>query len=290
MENEALIYAIVSPVRDEEAFLERTIESVLAQTVRPAQWVLVNDGSTDGTATIVDRYVSEHDWIQAVHRKNRGFRSAGSGVMEAFEDGLSVLTCGWNYLVKLDGDMSFEPDYFERCLAKFDADERLGIGGGVIYNKLAGGLQLERHPRFHVRGATKIYRRECWEAIGGLKSVPGWDTLDEVKANMLGWKTSSFPDVSLVQLRFTGDGSGQWSTWNKNGRASYICGYHPLFLLAKAMRRAFHKPYLLASIGVLSGYFRSYLDGTARIDDDALIGYLRGQQMRLLTGRQSIWR
>jgi len=126
-------YVVISPVRDEEAYLRFTIESMLAQTVRPIEWIIVNDGSTDNTAAIIDEYASQHCWIRAVHRLNRGFRKAGGGVVEAFNDGYHALsTDNWQFIVKLDGDLTFEPDYFEKCLNNFQRDPHLGIGGGVI--------------------------------------------------------------------------------------------------------------------------------------------------------------
>ncbi|MCA8960535.1 MAG: glycosyltransferase family 2 protein [Planctomycetes bacterium] len=284
-------YVIVTPARDEEEFVERTIDSVLGQTWAPVEWVIVDDGSTDRTAEIVDRRAQESTRLRVVHRDDRGHRAAGSGVMEAFYSGFDAIqTSDWKYLVKLDCDLEFDADYFERCLSALEADPELGIGGGVIYNCIDGRQVLEKHPRFHVRGATKIYRRACWEAIGGLHRVPGWDTLDEVKANQLGWKTQSFDDAKLVQFRFTGDAAGQWSNWVKNGRASYICGYHPLYLMTKAFARITKKPYIVATLGVIWGYFKAFIQREPRVPDTSLIRYLRGQQLRRLLGMRSIWR
>lgn len=283
-------YAIVTPVRDEEEFLEETIASVRGQTEAPAAWVIVNDGSTDRTGAIIDRAAQETPWIHAVHRVDRGYRAAGSGVMEAFYGGLETLDVDdWDFLVKLDGDLKFASDYFARCLDRFATDPRLGVGGGVIYNRINGELVLERHPRFHVRGATKIYRRDCWDQIGGLYKLPGWDTLDEVSANMDGWTTLSFDDLHIEQLRYTGDADGQWRNWVKNGRANHISGYHPVYVLARAAARALRRPRFVASAGILWGYFGSPLKGIKRIEDDRLVRYLRSQQMRRLTGRKSIW-
>ncbi|MGB7073225.1 MAG: glycosyltransferase family A protein, partial [Candidatus Sulfotelmatobacter sp.] len=164
MREPATQYVIVTPIRDEERFIEATIASVQGQTLRPAQWVIVDDGSTDGTAEIIDRYAAQVPWIRVVHRVNRGFRKAGGGVMEAFYDGYNALDCdNWDFIVKLDGDLSLSKDYFERCFEHFERDPKLGIGGGDIYHELGGVQKLEANPKFHVRGATKIYRRACWE-------------------------------------------------------------------------------------------------------------------------------
>ncbi len=211
--------------------------------------------------------------------------------MDAFYAGYEALTeDGWDFVIKFDGDLSFEPDYFEGCLAEFEKDPKLGIGGGVIYNRIDGELVLEKHPRFHVRGATKIYRRACWRDIGELIRAPGWDTLDEVKATRKGWTTRSFDKPSLVQERFTGDADGQWSNWLKNGRANYITGYHPIFILAKACVRAFRRPYLTASVGIVCGFFGAALKRVPRIDDRDLIRYVQRQQLRRLVGLSSVWR
>src|SRR5262249_32695115 len=152
----------------------------------------------------------------------------------------------WQFVAKFDGDLSFTGDYFEQCLRRFETNPKLGIGGGTICNEVNGALEVESKidPAFHVRGATKIYRRECWEQIGGLIRASGWDTVDEVKANMLGWVTGTFGDVKLVHHRPAGEAYGQWSNLIKNGRANYVAGYHPLFMFLKCCRRMAVKPYV----------------------------------------------
>jgi glycosyltransferase involved in cell wall biosynthesis len=251
----------------------------------------VNDGSTDGTAAIIDEYAAQHPWIRAVHRLNRGFRKAGGGVVEAFNDGLRASTMDdWDFIVKMDGDLTFEPSYFESCLEKFHRNPRLGIGGGTICYVENGVKRLEANPDFHVRGATKIYRRACWEAIGGFWPAPGWDTMDEVKANMLGWGTRSFSELHLIHHRYTGTAEGIWDGMVKNGRANYICGYHPLFMLAKCLRRLPHKPYVIGSMALFYGFIISYLKKTPQVSDEKTINFLRRQQLGRLWGRQTIWR
>jgi biofilm PGA synthesis N-glycosyltransferase PgaC len=284
-------YVIVTPVRDEQAYLRFTIESVLGQTIRPQEWVIVNDGSKDATGNIIEEYTRQYPWIRAVHRENRGFRKNGSGVMEAFYDGYNAVNCrDWDFLAKLDGDLSFEPGYFERCFGHFERDPRLGIGGGFLSCFVNGEKKVEACPKFHVRGATKIYRSGCWKAIDGLRPVPGWDTIDEVKANMLGWSTRSFADAQMIHHRWTGAAEGSWANLVKNGRANYISGYHPLFVLAKCIARLFQRPYFVSSFGILYGFLSGYWQGIPQVDDSEMIRYLRGQQMNRLLGRETIWR
>jgi poly-beta-1,6-N-acetyl-D-glucosamine synthase len=284
-------YVIITPVRDEERFIESTIRCVVSQTNQPAQWIIVDDGSRDLTGSIIDRYASQFPWIRVRHRKDRGFRKSGSGVMEAFQDGYKSLTSRkWDFLVKLDGDLSFDDDYFERLFARFHANPRLGISGGTVYHIVNGVKQIEDGPRFHVRGATKVYRQECWEAIGGLHEAPGWDTVDEVHANMLGWMTESYPDIQVVHHRFTGTAESLWKDMVKGGRACYFSGYHPIFMTAKCIYRLAHPPYIIGSLGMIWGFVTGYLKRLPRVENPPLMRYLRDQQLARLLGRETIWK
>lgn len=285
-------YVIITPARNEGEHLPQTINSVVSQTLRPHRWVIVNDGSSDQTRSLMEAAAAQHPWIKTVHRPDRGYRQQGGGVINAFYDGYALVRDEpWDFLVKLDGDLSFDPAYFARCLERFHADPKLGLGGGTICNPIHESLVVESpgDPVFHVRGATKIYRRACWEAIGGLLQAPGWDTLDELKANMLGWKTCTFPELKLIHYRIAGKADGVWKNWVKNGRANYITGYHPLFMLCKCLKRLGEKPYGLVAAGLGFGYCSGYLRRIPRVNDRELIRYLRRQQLRCLTLRSSLW-
>ena len=282
-------FVVITPVRTEAAHLEENIGSVVRQTVRPTEWVLIDDGSTDATGKIVDLCAARHSWIKALHRRDRGFRQAGTGVIEAFYDGYRALrTHDWEYLVKLDGDLTLGPDYFQRCFEEFGKDPRLGIGGGLVYHIEDDQVKIENNPRFHVRGATKIYSRACWDALGGLVTSPGWDTLDELKAHFQGWKTRSFPQLKVLHHRPTGAAEGQWRNAVKNGLANYVSAYHPLFMLLKCLRRALRKPYV-ESPGLFYGFVSGYIRRVPRVEDPALIRYIRKQQLRRLLLLESMW-
>jgi glycosyltransferase involved in cell wall biosynthesis len=286
-----LKYAIVTPVRDEEKYVAATIEAIIQQSIRPMVWVIVDDGSSDRTMEILEGYAEKHAWIQVVRRANRGHRLPGRGVVEAFYDGYRTIESDdWQFLVKFDADLVPEPDYFKRCLQHFIQDTRLGIGGGEIVHRDRGNLEPEKTPRFHVRGATKIYRRDCWEDIGGLFTGTGWDTVDEIKANALGWQTYSFTDVPLLHLRRTGSAQGSFSDNVKHGVVCYATGYHPLFVIASSIRRLPRKPYVAGSFAILLGYFKSYFTRPRRVEDRSLIRYVRAQQLRRLCGLETIWR
>lgn len=284
-------YVVVTPIRDEEAYLRLTVESIIKQTVLPREYVLVNDGSKDRTGYIIEEYAREYPWIRAVHREDRGYRKWGAGIIEAFYDGFHALkTSEWDFMCKLDGDLSFAPEYFEGMFGKFAAQPKLGIGGGFLYHVENGERHLERHPVFHVRGGAKIYRRACWDGIGGLWVGPGSDTVDEVKANMLGWSTMSFMDLQMEHHRWTGATYGRWGGVVKNGKTDYVSGYHPLFVLAKAAARIGQRPYILGSFALIYGYLAAYLEKIPRVDDPALIQYLQRQQLAKLAGKETIWK
>jgi len=284
-------YVIIIPARNEEKFINKTIQSIVSQTITPQMLVIINDGSVDKTPDIIDKWAAKYKWIHHVKRKDRGYRRAGIGVMEAFYTGYnSVKGRYWDFIVKLDADLTFKADYFEHCFSCFSANPKLGIGGGIIYSNDNGKLIYEKNPDFHVRGATKIIRRECWEDIGGFMSITGWDTLDEVKAQMLGWKTMSFPDIILYQQRITGAAAGSWNNYIKNGKANYICGYHPLFMFVKFLRRLFIKPYFLQAFGLLYGYISGFINRIKPIEDRQLVSYLRNQQLRRIFNLKTIWK
>lgn len=285
-------YAVVTPVRDEAQQIEAVIEGVTRQTIQPAEWVIVDDGSTDGTGEIIDRRSREWPWIKPLHLPNRGFRDADTGAIGAFLVGYRALqSTDWDFLINLDGDVTLKPDYFERSFKEFSQDLRLGIGGGTLYHVNGSGTpEAEPCPQFHVRGATKTYRRACWSAIGGLAAVPGWDTVDEVKAQMAGWNVRSFPHVRAFHHRPTGAANNAWGDSVKNGRSDFFLGYHPLFMLMKCVRRTFMKPFFVNGAGHLYGFIRGYVGQRSQVDDAALIRYVRRQQVRRLLLRESTWK
>jgi len=286
-------YIVITPARDEEANLPRLVESMVSQTVPPLAWVIVDDGSTDRTGDIADQAANEHDWIRVLHRDDRGRRQAGSGVVHSFYDGLALVEdLPWEFVVKLDGDLSFEEDYFACCFEQFAEDEKLGIGGGAVSLRHGDYVELECKvdPKFHVRGPTKLYRRDCWEDIGGLVPAAGWDTVDEVKANMLGWSTRTFPEIPLIHNRPTGQAYGKWNDMMKLGRANFVAGYHPIFMLVKCGKRLFCRPYLMGGLALLVGYVGCYFKNIQRIPDKEVIRYFQDQQMRLLLFRKCLWR
>jgi len=275
-------YVVISPVRDEARFIEKALESMARQTVKPVEWIVVNDGSTDGTETIVGQYAQKYPWIQLVNREDRGARQRGKGVVDAFYAGYKMISENIEFVVKLDGDVSFGSAYFQTLLEKFAADPHLGIAGGGVYECPDGKAWVLYTTKDHVRGATKMYRRACFEAIGGLVPAMGWDGIDEWKALSLGWKVSSFLEFPMYHYRFTGAATGFLKSCIEQGNGAYRIGYHPLYMVARGIRRVTDRPYLLGGMAMIAAYFYAWLRGDEILADASVVHFVRRTQMSKL--------
>lgn len=277
-------YVIITPVRDEAGYIEQTAASVAAQTMQPALWVVVDDGSTDDTAAIVKGLAGSYPRMRLVQLEPRPRRDYESAVIRAFNRGLREIDISRvDYVVKLDGDVVFREDYFELLFARFRQLPGLGIAGGHCCEWRGGRLRIERVPDSHVRGATKIYRRECFSDIGGLEETLGWDAIDELKAQMRGWTTRSFPEPTVTHLRPTGSVGGRLKGKLRFGRCMYRIGYHPAFAVLVAGKHLFRRPYVVGGAAVLAGFVGSHIDGTPEYSDAEVVAFLRGQQRRRLS-------
>lgn len=276
-------YVVITPVRNEAQFIEQTIRSMAQQTIKPAEWIIVNDGSTDETAEIVAKYAADYPWLKLVHREDRGIRQRGKGVVETFYVGYNALTYpDYDFIVKLDGDVTFDPTYFEAVFNEFAANPKLGVAGGGIYEKINGQNWTLQTVKTHVRGATKVYKRACFEAIGGLKPIMGWDGIDEWHAAALGWEFESFPKLEVRHYRLTGAASGLLKSKLEMGYGAYCINYHPLFIIARGIGRMFNKPYLIGGLTLIAGYFIAGLQGKERLSDPFVVDYIRKTQMKQL--------
>jgi biofilm PGA synthesis N-glycosyltransferase PgaC len=280
-------YAIVSPVRNEAQYIRETLESVVNQSEPPNVWIIADDGSTDDTASIVGEFSDRADNIRLLSILDNSSgasddRLEWAAEARAFNTGLrEVDLSAVNYIVKLDGDLRFGEDYFARLLDEFEHDQSLGIAGGHCYEIRDGRRVLEWVPESHVRGATKMYRIACFSEIGGIEPVYGWDTLDEIKAQMAGWRTRSF-HLSLDHLKPTGSVGGLLRGRARMGRGAFLLGYHPVFVLVRSFRMSLARPYIVCGIAFLCGYLMALARGLPRVADGNTIKYIRQQQMRRL--------
>jgi len=260
-------YIIVSPVKDEQKSLARTIQSVVSQTVRPHKWVIVDDGSTDATPQILKRFAEQHEWIQVVRRETNASRQPGGAVIQAFRQGFeAVKDQPFDFIVKLDCDVELPTSYFEFLLARFEESPVLGITSGVYQEFEAGEWQLIPMPSYHAAGASKMMRAECFHQIGGFVVSRGWDTVDEIKAQVLGWQTRHFHELIFSHLKKEGSGIGSVKTNAMHGEVYFLTGGGLFFFLLKVLHRMLsEKPYFSGGLALLGGYMRARLSGEKRL-------------------------
>ena len=279
-------YVVVSPGRNEAGFMRRTLDSMIAQTIRPTLWVIVDDGSTDDSPRILAEYAAQHDWIRVLRREDRGHRAVGPGVVGAFYAGLDTVEMPqFTYVCKLDLDLDLPPRYFEILISRMEADPRIGTCSGKPYVMRSGQLVSERRGDEMSVGMTKFYRRSCFEQIGGFVHDVMWDAIDCHKARMLGWKAVSWDDPDLRFEHLRPMGSSQVSIYEgrrRHGYGQYFMGSDPLYFTATAAFRGLEPPYVLGGIAMLTGYVSAWLKGRARLDDPELIAFIRAYQRRAL--------
>ncbi len=277
-------YIIISPVRNEEDYIRKTLDSVINQTIKPIQWILVNDGSTDKTDGIIQEYVPKHDWMDLINLTDRGYYYPGTGVVNVFNKGYAAIKhTDWEYIVKLDCDLSFEPNYFEKIFNKLSKNPQLGIASGCTYLPINNHLEMETAQADHPVGASKIYKRECWEAIGGLKPVPGWDLADLLTAQMNGWETACFFDLVIVHYRLTGSRrKGKFKPKFLQGRFEYRHGYSFFYMLLKAAVNIFSKPAFIGSLGKVTGYIYAVVAHDSFLFEKDMRKFLRKKHRKFL--------
>jgi glycosyltransferase involved in cell wall biosynthesis len=279
--NASAHYVLVTPVRDEESTIGRTIQSVVGQTVRPREWIIVSDGSTDATDEIVSRASAEYEWIRLLALNPRPGRSFAAVVQNTLL-GISELSFhDYRYLGLLDSDVEFQADYFELLMQRFETDPQLGLAGGVVIDV---GLPRDRFPRnlMDVPGAVQFFRRECFEKIGGLIPIPegGWDGMTCAMARMHGYKTRLFTDLVVDHLkpRNISEGGVIRRKWQMGVR-DYAAGYHPLFEIVKCISRLKEPPLAIGAIAWWIGYLMATLQRRPRVVDPAVVAHVRREQM-----------
>jgi glycosyltransferase involved in cell wall biosynthesis len=271
-------YVAITPAYNEEPYIRNILESMCAQRHPPDQWVIVDDCSTDATADIVREYQKKHPWITLVRNPVSEPRMQGPKIVRAFNLGFGTLTSDtYGFVVKLDADISLPPDYFERVAHAFEDDREVGICGGVIR------FVTDRKPRFsrdvsdydHVSGTIKSYRRECFDAMGGLRIVHGWDVLDEHLARYHGWKIKTIFDLEIVHHRKPVRDLGAWTRSYNAGRWYHRMSYGTLATCALSVQQSFHSPVLIAWLPTLVGFFHAKLEGDESFVDPETGEFIR---------------
>jgi glycosyltransferase involved in cell wall biosynthesis len=281
-------YVIVSPVRDEAEFLGRTIESIVAQQHLPAEWVIVDDGSTDATPQIAAAAAAEHDWIRVVTRTGRAAASRGRGkpIVEAFNEGLSGVATAHEFVVKMDGDLFVPPHYFDWVARTFARYPRAGIAGGFGLIPDGNEWVADQLGRHNVAGYIKAYRRACLDEIGGLQASMGWDGIDEYSARARGWTTHPLTELVVLHYRRRGARQAWWRARWDEGAGNAFMGYLPSFVVLRAGYRALvERPPILSGIVLFAGWAWSRLTRRPQVPDAAAREELRREQRARLRRR-----
>jgi len=272
-------YAIISPVRDEARHIRRTLEAVVSQTHLPSEWVIVDDGSTDGTTEIVSEYAAEYPWIRLIGSGLEGRRERGSRIVEAFKRGRSELRLTPDVTVKLDGDLFLPPHYFAWIAEVFARVPESGVVGGVglVWDGAAWGP--EKAARHTVVGYCKSYRTTCLDDIGGLQSSMGWDGIDEYSARARGWSVHVLPELSILHFKQRGSAQKWWRARWEEGAGNAFMGYRPDFLLLRATYRALvESPRILSGLVLLCAFAWARISRRPQVPDSRARAELRKEQ------------
>jgi len=266
--------------------MRQTLDTVLAQSIPPAKWVIVDDGSTDDTPRILKEYAAKHDCIQVVTRKDRGFRSVGPGVVDAFYAGYeSIAVDEYDYLCKLDLDLRLPPRYFEILMERMEADSRIATCSGKAYIEANGRLEYERHGDDMSLGMTKFYRVDRFQAIGGFVREVMWDGIDCHKCRMNGWIACSWDDAELRFVHLRPMGSSQKGILTgrmRHGYGQYFMGTGFFYMLASSLSRINQKPYVVGGMANFMGWLSSFFRRKPRYSDMQFRLFLRRYQWRVL--------
>jgi glycosyltransferase involved in cell wall biosynthesis len=279
-----LSYVLITPARNEERFIELTIKSVVAQTVRPLKWVIVSDGSTDRTDVIVQRYSVDHPWIELVRMPERRERNF-AGKVQAFNAGHARMAgLKYDIIGNLDADVSFDAEYFEFLLGKFADNPRLGVAG-TPYRE--GSFQYDY--RFtsieHVSGQCQLFRRECFEEIGGFvpRKIGGVDLVAVTTARMKGWETRTFPEKPYYHHRKMGTAAqGTLIVPYRVGQTDYVLGSHPVWEFFRCIYQLTRPPILLGGSLRLVGFFWAMTRRVQKQVSADFVRFRREEQMRRL--------
>ncbi len=280
-------YIVVIPAYNEETFIGRTIETIAQQTLLPQALIIVNDGSTDGTAQVVQQYQQQYPWIRLVTNDKKEPYASGSKVVRAFYLGYHTIDQDYDFLVKFDADLEVPSHYFERVAEMFTQNPKVGIAGGMIVMEKNGEWVYENFSDVdHVKGAYKSYRKACFEAIGGLKHSIGWDTADELLARFHGWQIQVDTSLKVKHYRPLGTETGSLKIRRRIGNGMYRLRYGFWITLISAIKAGYlTKPYGLTGISVFIGWLQSWFKREDYIVSEAEGKFIRQFRWQRMKGK-----
>ena len=277
-------YILVTPAKNEERNLPRLIQSLVKQTIKPLVWLIVDDGSTDGTPNIIRTAQDEHTWIQSVrleeHQRDLGKHYA------------YICNTGFNYAIKycetrniqyeyiglVDSDMTLENDLFEKIIKEFERSPRLGLVSGTVYNSINNELIFESVREDILMGSPRLWRKECFEETGGGYLISySADAVSNVLAKLKGWEVKRFEKIKAIQARKTSSAEGLWKGYVTNGKSAYFLNFHPLYVLLKGLKYSFKSPYY-TGIAFLCGYFSSFIKRLDKMGNEEVRNYFYSQK------------
>lgn len=278
-------YVLITPSRNEEKFIQKTLDSMVAQTLRPLRWVIVDDGSNDRTGEIAEDYARRHPWIEVVRRPRRLDRSF-AGKVQAFNAGYErVQGLDYEVIGNLDSDLSFEPDYLEFLMRKFAEDPALGVAGTPFIENGYDSARDSFEGENHVAGGCQLFRRQCWEAVGGYvpNRAGGIDWVAVTTARMKGWKTRSFAEKRFNHYRALGTAQrGVLASLFSYGEKDYYLGNSPVWEIFRVTYRMLKSPLLIGGLSVLAGFGWATVRRTQRAVTPELMCFHRREQMKKL--------
>ena len=279
-------YVLISPCRDEAQHMRQTLDTVIGQSIQPSKWIIVDDGSTDTTPEILAEYEKKYPWIEIITRTDRGRRSVGPGVIEAFYAGYDAINPDeYEYLCKLDLDLRLPPRYFETLIDRMNTNPRIATCSGKAYIEEDGNFVDEGHGDDTSLGMTKFYRVACFKAIGGFVREVMWDGIDCHRCRMHGWIACSWdePELRFVHLRPMGSSEqGIIRGRMRHGYGQYFMGTGVLYMAVSAVYRMNKKPYVIGGLAMLWGWLKSAIAGKPRYEDLAFRQFLHHYQRRVL--------
>lgn len=274
-------YVLITPARNEEGYIEIAIRSIISQTIRPKKWVIVSDGSADHTNDILDRYASNHDFIDFVSIKGHAEWNFASKV-DAIRAGCDRLKgIDYEFLGNLDADIGLEPEYYERVLLKFEENNKLGIAGGMILELVNGKFKVLKYNLKSVAGAVQLFRRQCYEEIGGYtpSANGGIDAIAEVMSRMHGWEVQSFPEIKAYHHRQIGENQrGVLISRFRYGIRDYSIGTDPLFMFLKSIDRFRETPFFIGGMLMMLGFLWSAAKREPRPVSNQFVKCVRKEQ------------
>jgi len=287
MNNQKPTYLVISPGRNEAKFMRQTLDTVVAQTVRPDKWIIVDDGSTDDSPAILKEYEEKHDWIEVITRDNRGHRSVGPGVVDAFYTGLEAIDYKqFDYLCKLDLDLNLPNEYFEELIKRCEENPRVGTCSGKAYMKLDSGvLESEKISDEMSVGASKFLRVRCFDQIGGFVRQVNWDGIDCHTARMYGWVAVSWDDPKLNFIHLRPMGSSDKNIIKgriRHGFGQHFMGGSIVYSFAAAVYRLHHRPLIIGGLANFWGHLSHLIKRTPQYDNPEFRRFLKKFQWRVL--------